>query len=294
MVPLVMTHASDADVERSLLEAGSYWSTMQHLLAIMSGRKSSMSVLHWLPGELLTNIARLAIRQARLVWAPLPDSPDLEVGYWRRGTTIALMPGPSTSVNPSLWLPTRRQVYYVELALDDAWCGSTIRCHLASLAFDVAEEDVTYCGRASCPSGEEQIMAANSWRNVACNAFLERTLNRRPGPLACTCSSAGTCSTFVVGMLCHLEEGWVAWRLNGHNGLKCHLGEGWEAGVKISMDDEFGDFTFDDPPWMASIMQPSKVPAGLYDVPFAESLGSQGGFIGDGIEEEGESDGADE
>ena len=58
----VMTRASDADVERSLLEAGSYWSTMQHLLAIMSGRKSSMSVLHWLPGELLTNIARLAIR----------------------------------------------------------------------------------------------------------------------------------------------------------------------------------------------------------------------------------------
>ena len=58
------TQASDADVERSLLEAGSYWSTMQHLLAIMSGRKSSMSVLHWLPGELLTNIARLAIRLA--------------------------------------------------------------------------------------------------------------------------------------------------------------------------------------------------------------------------------------
>ena len=125
-----------AEVERRQLEAGTYWSSMRHLLAFMCGQRSSTSMLRWLPGELLTKIARQAIRQnSRLVWAPLSDSPTLEVGYWRGGTTIALMPGPSGEVSPSLWLPQRRQIYYVELSLDDLWCGSGISCHSARLEF---------------------------------------------------------------------------------------------------------------------------------------------------------------
>ena len=127
---------TDAEVQRRQLEEGTYWASTRHLLAFMSGQKGSSSVLCWLPSELLTKIARLAIRQnSRLVWAPLPDSPDLDVGYWRGGTTIALLPGPTRDAAPSLWLPRRRQVYYLELALDDLWCGSGISCHRACLEF---------------------------------------------------------------------------------------------------------------------------------------------------------------
>ena len=78
-------------------------------------------------------------------------------------------------------------------------------------------------------------------------------------------------------MLVHLEEGWVAWRINGHAGAKSYLGNGWEAGVKIALEGEFGEYPnslevgdeqLGDAPWTASIIQPVKVPEGLYGVPF--------------------------
>lgn len=138
---------------------------------------------------------------------------------------------------------------------------------------ETGTDDESFVGLVTCgATGVSTAVANGSWANVSCIAFNHRRANRKPGPLDCACPS-GVCSSVVVGMLVHLEEGWVAWRINGRTGAKSYLGNGWEAGVKIELDGEFGDYVQAlDPPWMASILQPAKVPTGLYDAPFTSVL----------------------
>ena len=98
--------------------------------------------------------------------------------------------------------------------------------------------------------------AWGSWKNTPCPTD-NNNFN--------FCSCNGECARVSVGILCNTQEGWVAWRLNEHNGFKVNLEKGWEYGVEIKLE---WNAQFECDKWKAQIDQPSKVPVGLYDVPF--------------------------